>query len=190
MRNRIRFAGSLVALTFVGLGADARADFLTGKDIQVEVDFQGSQFPGLTKVFTVVTGPNTPEIQHYGQADLSIDVNDTGPAGASFTIGDGVTTGFGASPNLLVFTTVSAGIPAFTNVTIDPSTSAVYNDSSRLSFSGNSVSFDFGGLSVNAGDHLILDTQGVPEPSTLALMTCGLLAVGGRWFRRRGRRPV
>ena len=173
----------LISAALLGIGSSARAQFLTGKQLQVEVDFQGTPVGGLTQTFTVTTGPNTPEVTNYAPSDLQIDVNDTGPTSATITITDGAAAAFGASPNLVVFKTVSSGIPAFTQAVLDPATTAPYNDPSRLSFTGNSVSYDFGSLNASAGNQLVIDVRATPEPTTIGLSGIGLLA---SMFRRRG----
>jgi hypothetical protein len=75
----------------------------------------------------------------------------------------------------------------FTSFTVNPSTTAVGFDQSRLSFDQNTLFINYAGFSFTTGDQLVFDinTAPVPEPDAYALMLLGLGAVGTVARRRR-----
>ena len=82
-------------------------------------------------------------------------------------------------------------INPFTSFTINPSTTALGFNQSRLSFDSDNLFINFAGFSYTAGTQLVLDitaTAPVPEPETHALMLLGLGAVGWAARRRNGAR--
>jgi len=78
-------------------------------------------------------------------------------------------------------------VAPFTSFTVNPSTTVVGFDQSRLSFDENNLFIDYTGLSYTTGQKLVFDITAapVPEPETYALMLAGLAAVGA--VARRGK---
>ncbi|HZZ31755.1 MAG TPA: PEPxxWA-CTERM sorting domain-containing protein [Phenylobacterium sp.] len=72
-------------------------------------------------------------------------------------------------------------------VSIDAASNLVGFDLSRVSFTGDSVSLNFEGLATGANTRAIVDIQtaGVPEPTTWAMMISGFGLVGVAARRRR-----
>lgn len=72
---------------------------------------------------------------------------------------------------------------------LDPSTTISGFDQSRLSFTSDSLSFNFEGLSIQATDRISANvafvTNAVPEPATWAIMLVGFGAVGFAMRRRK-----
>ena len=113
--------------------------------------------------------------------------------GITFTIGDTtMTTAFagggtnGAAFNGAVFTVLSGGSP-ITGVAIDPATTVLNFDLSRVSFTSTTISENVGGLSF--GDRTVtLDLQfgssAVPEPSTLISATIAVVVGLGTLARK------
>jgi hypothetical protein len=68
----------------------------------------------------------------------------------------------------------------FTSFTVNPSTTAVGFDQSRLSFDQDTLFINYAGFSFTTGDQLVFDINAppVPEPDAYALMLFGLGAVG------------
>jgi|GEM_PF-3662438 len=183
-----------VALMLLTIQGFASAEPLAGKDMKVQVIFNGSEFDSgnFTRIFTV--DPNYPqdtvELPAYGNGAFSINVFDTGPNTASVLITNNFVRTYGDSNdgrNLLSFSGVSAQFPTFTNVVLGASSSA-YNDPSRVSFSGETFIYNFNApLSVQQGDFLRLDltVRPVPAPSALAAFVIGAVPGAAVLLRRR-----
>jgi len=116
-------------------------------------------------------------------ADAALDVSDTQITlvfAASFAGGGSVG----------VFDRISdvfGQVRPFTSFTVNPSTTVVGFDQSRLSFDENNLFIDYTGLSYTTGQKLVFDVAAVPvpEPETYALMLAGLAAVGAVARRRK-----
>lgn len=87
--------------------------------------------------------------------------------------------------------TAGAGLPAFTSVTLDPSsilTGSTFN-ASDVTFDSIHIGTAWANLTFNAGDTVILDVNStvssVPEPSAWAMMILGFAALGFMAYRRR-----
>ena len=80
----------------------------------------------------------------------------------------------------------------FTNVTLDPSTTASYLDISRVQFTGTTFSYDFGSLPIVHDGFIKLDittVPSVPEPEEYMMMLLGFGMVGWQ-VRRKQRKTV
>lgn len=73
-------------------------------------------------------------------------------------------------------------------IVLDPSSTLSGFDQSRLSFTSDSLFFNFEGLSIQASDRISANvafvTSAVPEPATWAMMLLGFGAVGSAMRRR------
>jgi hypothetical protein len=120
---------------------------------------------------------------------LSIDADDSSitisgesssDRGSSFSIG---------SFNGWIFTDVSESIDDITGVTIDSTTSLTGFDSSNISFTQNSISLNFAGITysdlfVKVNVDFGSTRSAVPEPSIIALFGLGLAGLGLAHRRR------
>jgi hypothetical protein len=114
---------------------------------------------------------------------LNIDYSDTQirifSPGASSPFSGGFTF------NGAVFDDVNLTIPAFTSVTIDPSSTLPGFGAAQLSFTADEIRANFNGLVFRTEDQLVLNVnaavRSAPEPMTLLLLISGL--VGLAWAR-------
>jgi hypothetical protein len=85
--------------------------------------------------------------------------------------------------------TVIGSAPAITDVAIDPATNVPGFDSSRLSFTSDSILENIQGLAFPANGNIRLNVQfasAVPEPSSFVMVGTGvLIGVGCLWRRRK-----
>ena len=92
---------------------------------------------------------------------------------------------FGAAPfSGWVLSDVFGTIDSFSSVTLDASTTLAGMNAERLGFTADSISVNWGGLSFEEGDRLVLNVLtrsgsgiSVPEPGTLSLMAVALLGI-------------
>jgi len=93
--------------------------------------------------------------------------------------------------NGVVFDDINLTIPAFTSVTIDPSSTLPGFGLAQLSFSADEIRANFNGLNFRTNDQLVLNlnsaVRAVPAPMTLVLLVSGLL-VGLAWATPRSNR--
>lgn len=71
--------------------------------------------------------------------------------------------------------TSGSGVPSITSVTIDPSSVIPSSfTSADVTFNSANVAVTWAGQTFADGDKLVLDVFAVPEPSTYAMLLCGL----------------
>lgn len=80
------------------------------------------------------------------------------------------------------------------NFILDPSSTLFGFGQSRLSFTSDSLIFNFEGLSIRATDrvsaNVVFAASAVPEPETWAMLILGLGMIGSAMRKRRTDRPV
>jgi hypothetical protein len=134
-----------------------------------------------------VVGPGV-EIPGGYVNNLAIDYSDTqirifSPGGSSPFSG-------GFTFNGVVFDDLNLTIPAFTGVTIDPSSTLPGFGAAQLSFTADEIRANFNGLNFRTDDQLLLNlnaaVRAVPAPMTLLLLASGLVGLArvAAWSNR------
>jgi hypothetical protein len=182
MKTRHPHLMPLVVAAFV-LSAPSFAIPLDGHTLGARVVFQGvDPYPGTSVSFVVDSTPGVVEVPAYGgAAAFSIDVFDVDPTHASIVFTSFRTEPFsyGSSPNNVVFTDIFGAIPDILDVSIGSFNWPGADSASRVTFTTDSFSFDFGDMRLVAGDYFQLDittaatVASVPETGN----TVGLLGV-------------
>lgn len=167
-------------------GPRAEAGFLEGTTLSLEIKD------------TVTNPPSTWGPSNFVVNDtVEIGVSNTSPV-VSFNMevaDDTITftypgsSGFNAASfNGYILTAISAGIPAFGSITIDPATTMVGFTASDLSVDSTHFYINVAGLSASAGTVLKLDVTPAfvaPEPASLALAGSGFAFVGVMYMAKR-----
>ncbi|MBI5761753.1 MAG: hypothetical protein HZA46_24850 [Planctomycetales bacterium] len=144
---------------------------------------------------TVIAGPTTvavvagPELLGFAGAfnlDLSPGniVIDFSPIGAPVVAG-GV---FPADFNGTHIFDSTGTLPAFLTLVVDPTSTVVGFDATRVTFDGNNIFLNFAGLTVGGpGSFVSLGVVAAPEPASLALWSMGAIgmAIGATRRKRR-----
>ena len=179
--HRSSWAGlALAVLSIAAVGSPARAGFLEGQSMSVQIQDAAitpalllGPVPFVVNDTVEVGVANTPNV---GTFNLEVDDNTitfTYTQVANFST---------ASFNGYVFRALSALTPAFGSITVDSATTLAGFDNSRLSFDSSTFNINVSGLSAGVGTVLKLDVQPaamVPEPSSLMLAGLGMIALGG-----------
>jgi len=112
---------------------------------------------------------------------LNIDYSDTQIR--IFSPGDSSPFSGGFTFNGVVFQDLNLTIPAFTSVTIDPSSTLPGFGTAQLSFTADEIRANFNALVFRTNDQLVLNVnaavRSVPEPMTLLLFASGLVGLAG-----------
>ena len=166
--------------TLVG-GTRAQADFLFGQTLSISVQDTNRPTSTVGPINFVVNnsaaiGVSTGPIVGFTLAATDNTLTLTYSQSGAFDT---------ATFNGYIFQPVSAGVPAFGSISIDPATTLAGFTASRLSLDSNHFYVNVSGLSASSGSVLKLDVKPVPEPSSLALTGLGLLVLVGSIFRTR-----
>ncbi len=177
-------------LTFLGIAvatANANATLLSGQ----QVDFDVASPSKTTSIatwgpLTVGTNPAVTSTSNGNVVNFTLSIFDS-----QFVLSYPGAKGFNNPTfNGYVLTAVSPTIPAFTGASIDPSTTLIGFDLSRLSFDAIHIYANVSGLSARAGDVLAININPVPEPSSVILLglSAGVAGLGvcRRYRFRRG----
>ncbi len=192
LRTRSSFVlvAALACLSFTAFGNPARADLFFGNilSFQVKDTNQGSTVP--QNFLVNDTSINDPPEIIFGGGNI-----DTG----TLTVTDHQmyfqytqTALFDtATFNGSIIREVSPNIPPITSVTIDKLSTFAGLSQSRVTFDSTGIFINVSGLTVHAGNVLLLDVNqaAIPEPSPLTLIAAAGLASGAfAWVRRRAGR--
>lgn len=183
--------GVFACLSFASFGHPARADLFLGNTLSYQVldTSLGSTTPTNFLVNdTSIT--DTPEITLGG----SLGAGGVVPGTVTVTDHllyfqyDQAAVFQTATFNGYIFRDVSTTIPPITSVTVDPSTTLVGLNSSRITFDATDIFINVSALSAQTGQVVQIDVNlsAIPEPSPLALITVGSMTLGAiSWVRHR-----
>lgn len=179
-----KIAPMLALLATLAAPRAADAAFLFGRQLSYELrvpDLNTVIIPATT--FTVTDAVEITRRSDPGIVDVDIDFSDTA---ISFTYAASRTFTSGAF-NGYIFRYVSPGIPPITSFALDPSSSLVGFDASRVSFDRGSIAFNFAGLGSVVGSRLVvnLNPGAVPGPSSGLMCAIAGAAGAARAARRR-----
>ncbi|AUC93544.1 hypothetical protein CWS35_03820 [Bradyrhizobium sp. SK17] len=184
-------ASVVAALTLGSLGTASAATFDSGT-LGFQYYSYGGAYSGPGSPSTLTLPGGSAQFFNYFTVSASGNqitftyLSDTtwSPSGTSYN-SNGVVIDNGA------LLTAGAGLPAFTSVTLDPSsilTGSTFN-ASDVTFDSTHIGTAWANLTFNTGDTVILDVNStvssVPEPSTWAMMIIGFAALGFVAYRRR-----
>lgn len=179
MSSARRFLSALATLVALPTIASAQ---LVGSTVGVEY-----RFPNVGALYTshgpavVGAGIEFTNVAGYFQVDVSNNLVEAKNFFTSATWTSPV--GF----NGWRFFDVGNTAPAFTSVTIDPSTNMVGFDASRITYDADNIYVDWQGLSFT--EHTVvalnINSTTAPEPATIALTGLGLAGLGVVARRRR-----
>src|SRR5687767_11339133 len=132
-----------------------------GHTLSGRVVFGGlDPYPGTSVSFVVDSTPGAVEVPAYGSATtLSFDGFDVDATHASIVF-RGLRTepfSYGSSPNLIVFNDILGGIPDILDVSLGSFSWPGADATSRIAFTSDSFSFDFGSMRIVEGDYFQLD---------------------------------
>lgn len=181
----IRFAIAYIAFTYSGV---ANAN-LTGSTLQV-----GYQFPVISNQFFApvnFTVSENIEVESYMyNPTFNIDVTPTAiriynfrnypshPGIADFSF---------AEFNGLIFWDATNSAPSFINASVDPLTTLLGFDVSRITITENLIALNFQGLTYQSSSELLVGISVIPEPSASAALI-GVLSLVFSLFMRRKRK--
>lgn len=182
-----RVASVVVGISFLMGGSQAKAGFLEGRTLSLEIKD------------TVITPPSIwGPVQFVVNDTVEIGVANSSPVVSfnmevtdnkimfTYTQAARFDT---ASFNGYIFTAISPGTPPFGSITVDPATTLAGFNSADLSFDSTHFNINVSGLEALTGTVLELDVapafSSVPEPSSLVLAGLGLLVIGGISMARR-----
>jgi hypothetical protein len=180
---QLRAVQALLVLAVVLCGSQpASATLLDGQSVLYEYLFPDTSTlfysPGL-----VLVGPGVeiPDLCGGSCSGITADLSDTNIL-VDLATASGSIFAVSSFNGFRIFDSLGT-VPAFTSVTINLATNLVGFDASRVSFDADNIYLNFQGLSVGAGNFVSVDIEAVPEPTTLALLGAGLVALRAR--RRR-----
>jgi hypothetical protein len=168
----------------------ARADFLLGKDIQVDVRNPSlSSPPIVTSQFVVGSGPELSIRNHPTLVNVDVDVSDST---IRLTYPDSFALFAGGAFNGYIFTDFTDSIPPFGEVLIDSETNLPGLDPSRVSFDADHVYLNLSELAVRSPNTVIqlrIGSASVPEPSSCIALSIGVLGMSA-YVRYRRAKPL
>jgi hypothetical protein len=175
-------ASPLLAFLIFLVAQPVEASLLEGQSVRVHAEATGvGTYAG---PITSVVGAGV-EISGGFVNNLNIDYSDTQIR--IFSPGGSSPFGGGFTFNGFVFDDVNLTIPAFTSVTIDPSSTLPGFGAAQLSFSADEIRANFNDLDFRTNDQLVLNlnsaVRAVPEPMTLLLLASGLVSLAWATLR-------
>lgn len=180
----------LAAAAAATLSSNANAVLLDGATITYQYYYpnSGSPYAGADNGNKVV-GAGI-EVSNIADSTGTIDISDTNIF-VDFTTS---TSWNGAAFNGWVITDVFNTIGAFTSVTINGATNMVGFSAANVSWTADSITVNWQGLSFDPNTVVSLDINGaggaVPEPTTWAMMVAGIAMVGGALRTRKSKAVV
>ena len=177
--------GVLAALAVASLAAPAKAQSFDGSTLNYQYYYDNSPYADADNGSFVV-GPGV-EVTDVADTRGTLDISGTNIL-VDYT--DNSVWG-GLAFNGWILSDQTDSLAAILGVTIDPSTNLAGFSLSNISFTDNSITVDWRGLSFTDATVVSLNvnfgSQAVPEPSTWAMMLLGFGAAG--LVLRRGRKP-
>ncbi len=175
-----KIASGLVLVVFLASPIVAFGALLNGKTVEYQYFYPTNTTPySSADNGNKVVGPGI-EVTNIADNDGTLDISDTN----LFVAYTGSSTWSTASFNGFRIRDVFGTINAFTGVTVNPATTMVGFNASRITFDANQIWVNWNGLDFNPNTIVSLDIQSIPEPSTLLLAA---VAVVGFGWRRRSR---
>jgi len=169
-------ASPLLAFLIFLVAQPVEASLLEGQTVRVHAEATGvGTYAG---PIASVVGAGV-EIPGGFVNNLNIDYSDTQIR--MFSPGNSSPFSGGFTFNGVVFDDANLTIPAFTSVTIDPSSTLPGFGLAQLSFSADEIRANFNGLAFRTNDQLVLNlnsaVRAVPAPMTLVLLASGLIGL-------------